>query len=56
MAMWSLPIFKLSTRIEEIHDVVFGTTGSRPLMLNIARPKTKSTEPMPVIVFIHGGG
>lgn len=56
MAMWSLPLFELSPRIEEIHDVVFGTTGSRPLRLNIARPTTQPKEPMPVIVFIHGGG
>lgn len=56
MSMWNLPIFKLSPRIEEIQDVAFGTTGSRPLMLNIARPKKKPKESMPVVIFVHGGG
>lgn len=54
--MWDLPMFELSPSIEEIHDVAFGTTGSRPLLLNIARPNNQPQEVMPVIIFIHGGG
>jgi acetyl esterase/lipase len=41
--------------IEEIREVVFGRGGSRLLRLNIARPKQLPKEPMPAIVFIHGG-
>ena len=56
MSMWDLPMFELPSSVEEIHDVAFGTTGSRPLLLNIARPNKQSLEAMPAIIFIHGGG
>jgi acetyl esterase/lipase len=54
--MWDLPMFELPSSVEEIHDVAFGTTGSRPLLLNIARPNKQLLEAMPAIIFIHGGG
>ena len=46
----------LPANVEEIRDVVFGIGGSRPLRLNIARPKPLPENPMPVIIHIHGGG
>jgi len=46
----------LPPNVEEIRDVVFSRVGNRSLRLNIARPKEPPSEPMPVIVFIHGGG
>lgn len=56
MSMWDLPFFELPSSVEEIHDVAFGTTGNRPLLLNIARPKKQPLEAMPAIIFVHGGG
>ncbi len=41
--------------VEVIRDVEFGTGGGRPLRLDIARPKELPPEPMPVIVYVHGG-
>ena len=41
--------------VEEIPDVVYGYANGRPLRLNIARPKSPPDEPMPAIVYIHGG-
>jgi len=41
--------------VEEIRDVVFGKGGGRDLKLDILRPKPLPAEPMPVVVWIHGG-
>jgi len=38
-----------------VRDVVFGTGGGRPLHLDIAQPGTLPDQPMPVIVYVHGG-
>lgn len=48
--------FTLPESVEVIRDVEFGTGGGRPLKLHILRPKKESDRPMPVIVWIHGGG
>ena len=37
-------------------DVPYGAVGHRTLLLDIVRPKQVPKEPMPVVVFIHGGG
>jgi len=37
-------------------DVVFGDAGGRPLLLDLVRPREPRRPPLPVIVFIHGGG
>jgi hypothetical protein len=37
-------------------DVVYGDAGSRPLKLDLILPQAKSNAPLPLIVFIHGGG
>ena len=47
---------KLPDTVELVRDVQFGTGGGRPLLLDIVRPKQTPADPMPVVVFIHGGG
>jgi acetyl esterase/lipase len=42
--------------VELIRDVEFGQGGGRPLKLHILRPRSRPAEPMPVLVWIHGGG
>ena len=42
--------------VELIRDVEFGQGGGRALKLHIIRPKNPPAEPMPVVVYIHGGG
>ncbi|PAY16166.1 calcium sensor EFh [Rhodopirellula sp. SM50] len=37
-------------------DVVFGTGGGRELTMHLVLPKEKSEKPLPVYVWIHGGG
>lgn len=37
-------------------DVQYGSVGDRALVLDIVRPKQEPKDPMPVVVFIHGGG
>ena len=37
-------------------NVEFGKGGGHPLLLDIIRPKDTPKDPMPAIVFIHGGG
>ncbi|MEC0225887.1 alpha/beta hydrolase fold domain-containing protein [Paenibacillus alba] len=37
-------------------DVEIGTAGTRPIYASIAVPSTLPTAPMPVVVYIHGGG
>ncbi|MCS7467820.1 alpha/beta hydrolase fold domain-containing protein [Stieleria sp. ICT_E10.1] len=37
-------------------DVVFGTGGGRDLTMHLVLPKEKSEKPLPVYVWIHGGG
>jgi len=41
--------------IEYHEDVIYGAGGGAPLKLDWARPK-QFTEPLPAIIFIHGGG
>jgi len=38
------------------HNVEYGRAGDRALHLDILRPKEPGKKPLPVIVFIHGGG
>ena len=42
--------------VERIRDIEFGKGGGRALKLHILRPKPLPKEPMPVVVFIPGGG
>ncbi|MDI9583429.1 MAG: alpha/beta hydrolase [Acidobacteriota bacterium] len=41
--------------VEVVPNVTYLTVDGRALRMNIARPKTPPDEPMPVVVFIHGG-
>ena len=42
--------------VELMPDVVYTEGGARPLRMHVLRPKTLPQEPMPAIVFVHGGG
>lgn len=42
--------------VEVIRDVEYGKGGGVSLKLDIIRPTTQPKDPMPVVVFIHGGG
>jgi len=46
---------KVPDDIELLKDVVYGKGGDRDLKLHILRPKTAPKDPMPVLVWIHGG-
>jgi acetyl esterase/lipase len=37
-------------------DIVFGRAGDKQLTLDLLRPAAIGEEPLPVVVFIHGGG
>lgn len=45
-----------SKNVEIIKDVVYGEVDGKKLLLDIVKPKEKIETPMPVVVFIHGGG
>jgi acetyl esterase/lipase len=47
---------KIPDDVEFFRDVEFGTGGGRPLRLHLARPKLPHDAPLPVVVWIHGGG
>ncbi|MCI0539754.1 MAG: alpha/beta hydrolase [Verrucomicrobiales bacterium] len=42
--------------VECVKDVSFGTGGTPPLRLDIYRPKKRGDAPLPVVIYIHGGG
>ncbi|MFC1900813.1 alpha/beta hydrolase fold domain-containing protein [Chloroflexota bacterium] len=50
-----LPIIP-HTEVRITRNVEYGRADGIPLLLDIYMPKTPIVEPMPVIVFIHGGG
>lgn len=47
---------KLPANIQFTSDITYATLNGRELQLDIYAPKTKSAKPMPVIMWIHGGG
>lgn len=47
---------QLNPNITIERDVAYGAVGDRKLVLDIVRPKPEPKDPMPVVVFIHGGG
>lgn len=49
------PDLRIPEDVELTRDVEFGKGGDRPLKLHLIAPKTKASEPMPVVVWIHGG-
>ena len=42
--------------VELTPDVVYSEGSSRPLKMHVLRPKAQPKEPLPVVVFVHGGG
>ena len=53
---WLNRIPSLPTDVEFIRNVEYGKGGNTSLTLDIVRPKIQPKDPMPVVVFIHGGG
>jgi acetyl esterase/lipase len=47
---------KRPSTYKKIPDLVYGRVGETPLLLDLYLPKKKPSRPMPVIVWIHGGG
>ena len=45
-----------SQAAEVIPDVEYCTGGGHPLRLDMTRPKVRPDKPMPVVVYLHGGG
>ncbi len=41
---------------EVVRDVEYGTGGGRPLRMHLVKPMFPPKAPMPVVVYIHGGG
>ncbi|MCX6377518.1 MAG: prolyl oligopeptidase family serine peptidase [Armatimonadetes bacterium] len=52
----SKPALVIPDDVELIRDVEYGRGGDVSLKLDIVRPKPQPKEPMPVVVFVHGGG
>jgi acetyl esterase/lipase len=50
------PEIKLPEGVELLRDVEYGKGGDRALKIHILRPKDTPREPMPVAVWVHGGG
>lgn len=47
---------KVPNGVTLLPNVEIGTAGNRPLLMAIAFPDTAPEKPMPVVVYIHGGG
>lgn len=41
--------------VEVVRDLIFGTTGERPLRLHLIRSTEPSEHPSPALVWVHGG-
>jgi len=50
------PTTPVSAPVHSISDVVYARHGGHPLLLDILRPEPVPPEPMPIIIWIHGGG
>ncbi len=50
-----LSFAQTATGVDVITNVEYGKVGDRALVLDIIRPKVLPKEPMPVVVWIHGG-
>ncbi|TVY07773.1 alpha/beta hydrolase [Paenibacillus cremeus] len=48
--------FNAPKGVKMYEDVEIGTAGKRPLYTSIAVPEVAPDSPMPVVVYIHGGG
>jgi acetyl esterase/lipase len=55
-APWRPRVPAIPDDIGHLRDVVYGKGGDRDLKMDILRPKTAPDNPMPVLVWIHGGG
>ncbi len=46
----------LVEQVDVTRDIVFAETAEKTLLLDVYQPKTRGTDPLPVVVWIHGGG
>jgi acetyl esterase/lipase len=46
----------MDPNVNVLHDVVYGTGGGRPLHMDLYALKAPPKDPLPVVVWIHGGG
>jgi len=42
--------------VEFIADIEFGDGGGKPLLMNVARARRPGSEPLPAVLWAHGGG
>ncbi len=50
------PELVIPSDVEVIHDIEYGKGGDISLKLDIVRPTVRLKNPMPVVIFVHGGG
>jgi len=50
------PINIPTTGVEVIKDIEYGRAGDIPLLLDMYIPETPISDPMPAVIWIHGGG
>ena len=46
----------LVAQVAVTRDIVFAETAEKTLLLDVYQPKTRGEEPLPAVVWIHGGG
>ena len=51
-----IPAARLTTRVEVVKDIEYGLGGDVPLLLDIYIPEKPIANPMPAVIFTHGGG
>ncbi len=56
LAMCIPALAQIPSDVEVIRDVEYGKGGGVSLKLDIVRPKVTPKDPMPVVIFVHGGG
>jgi acetyl esterase/lipase len=47
---------KIPEELEYTSDIIYAYAGGKPLLLDMYKPKEKTEEKHPALVFIHGGG
>ena len=47
--------FEYPPTLELIEDIVYGPERARPFLLDVLRPRSRNAQPVPAILFLHGG-
>lgn len=48
--------FQCPPELELMSDIVYGPTRTRAHLLDVLRPRSSASKPVPAILFLHGGG